>query len=550
MKKKILFFFTVLFLLGIHLILNAYKVRDMSFTYDETGHYYYAARIINGKSVKTIGTDGTKMPVSCLNHIPCGLAHILKPFGLPKAAFYFLNSINSGRYITMFFSLATALYVFFWANALYGATAGIFSLLLYTLSPNIIAHSRLITNDIYAAGIMAIATYYFWRLTKFGGKRNLWLSAISFGLAQIAKYTCVFLIPVFSIILILRYGGKAILRHLSKWITACLLFFIVTLLIINAGYFFQKTFVPLGKYEFLSAALNSAQAHAGIFKALPIPVPYAYLQGLDWVQYFMEGRCFNIFYLLGNMTDGRSGFPGYFFYAYFFKEPIALQVILFLALYAYIRNRRKFNFLEDEIFLFIPVIFFSIYLNFFFQIHIGIRYFLVVIPFVYVFCGSLIKSFQPMARKTKIFLSALVIYLAVSALSYAPYYLSYFNELVWDRKMSYKILGDSNIDFGQGDIYLDRYLKTHPDVILEPDKPRAGTIIVGVNKLLGIRETPEKFRWLRDNFKPVGHMAYCFLIYKITPGDLQKIPPPPEAVTRVIEKQGPLKSAPKTSAEK
>jgi hypothetical protein len=44
------------------------------------------------------------------------------------------------------------LLVFYWSRALHGFLPAVFSLLLYALDPNIIAHSQLVTTDIYAAG--------------------------------------------------------------------------------------------------------------------------------------------------------------------------------------------------------------------------------------------------------------------------------------------------------------------------------------------------------------------------------------------------------------
>ena len=61
---------------------------------------------------------------------------------------------------------------------------------------------------------------------------------------------------------------------------------------------------------------------------------------------------------------------------------------------------------------------------------------------------------QEFSRNRKIAIFVLAAYLVVSVLSYYPYYLSYFNEIVWDRRDAYKYLADSNLDWGQGEYYL------------------------------------------------------------------------------------------------
>ena len=35
---------------------------------------------------------------------------------------------------------------------------------------------------------------------------------------------------------------------------------------------------------------------------------------------------------------------------------------------------------------------------------------------------------------------------------------------------------------------------------------------------------PEKYRWLRENFRPVGHVGYSHLLFRITPEELAALP--------------------------
>jgi hypothetical protein len=115
-------------------------------------------------------------------------------------------------------------------------------------------------------------------------------------------------------------------------------------------------------------------------------------------------------------------------------------------------------------------------------------------------------------------------YLIISVLSYHPHYLSYFNEFVLDRGHTYKILADSNLDWGQNKGELSVLLTEDPDLIFEPSEPTPGRIVVTVNKMLGIREGPQAFSWLRENFEPVDHFVYSYLIYDVSPQELSQIP--------------------------
>ncbi len=81
----------------------------------------------------------------------------------------------------------------------------------------------------------------------------------------------------------------------------------------------------------------------------------------------------------------------------------------------------------------------------------------------------------------------------------------------------YKYLADSNVDWGQNNYYLEDYIKQAGDteITVNPDTPACGKIIVSVNRLVGIFGNPLKFKWLRENYEPVHHIAYSNLLYQI-----------------------------------
>jgi hypothetical protein len=84
-----------------------------------------------------------------------------------------------------------------------------------------------------------------------------------------------------------------------------------------------------------------------------------------------------------------------------------------------------------------------------------------------------------------------------------------------DRKLAYRHLADSNLDWRGDQWYLIEYIRRHPGVILDPRKPQAGRIVVPVNALVGVNRNPEEYRWLREHFTPVDHIAYSFLVYDV-----------------------------------
>lgn len=495
------------------------SLRNKTLTIDEPEHLRYGVHILDLNSDRF---DDSKMPVSAWNALPRRIGELLPQ----RALSALLSDFQVARVMTLLASLGFALVVFIWARALYGFVPALLSLVLFALDPNIIAHSQLITTDVYAAGTITLALYSLWRFNQARDWRHALLSALALGLSQIAKYTAAYLVPLFPILLLLsdaprllglvrQRSWNAIGRYLLRGMRFAAVYVVIGILVVNIGFEFNRTFTPLRDYPFKSDLFVSIQQRLSPIGGTAVPVPYPYLQGLDWVAFKERtGTGYGPVYLLGQLRQGQ-GFPGYYFVAYLFKEPLAIQLLGLTAFAAYAWNRRRFHFLQNESFLLIPVAFFTVYFNFFFRAQIGFRFFIVALPLLQVFFASLLYGWPQVSRWKRPAVGALLIYLALSVFSYYPFYLAYFNELVWDRRQAYKVLADSNLDWGQSDWYLQRYVASHPEAHVQPDSPVAGTVIVSVNTLVGVLGDPNRYHWLRAHFEPVDTIAYSYLVYQI-----------------------------------
>jgi len=461
------------------------------------------------------------MPISALNALPSGLASLL-PDGLLKIV---LTRFAMARLVTIIFSMLAAYLVFTWSRSLYGFAPAIFSFLLYVFDPNIIAHSQLVTTDLYMLGIVCLTFYRLWLFANQRSLKNGLFFLLALGISQITKYTAIVLFPLCLISLLIydwtsfRHSFSAadkLKKFFNRYVGYVLAAIAAAILIINAGFLFNRTFTRFGDYQFRSAPFTALKKKF-ILRQIPIPVPYPYLEGLDWmINTEQSGSRSGNLYLLGQLSKPK-GFLGYYFIASLLKVPIASQIIIVLSFVVYFAGRdRNRNFFRSEVFFLIPIVFFTIYFNFFFNTQIGIRYYLVMFPLLYVFSGSLFVGWERFPIFPKIISITLVVYLMVSVLSRFPYYIPYFNEFVWNKTQTYKYLSDSNLDWGQGQIYLEEYLSVHPDAIYSPDHIQAGTLVVGGSDLVGILEDPDKYAWLRKHFEPVDTVAYSYFVYKIS----------------------------------
>jgi hypothetical protein len=171
----------------------------------------------------------------------------------------------------------------------------------------------------------------------------------------------------------------------------------------------------------------------------------------------------------------------------------------------------------------VPLLFFFYYFNFMYRAQIGIRFYLVLFPLLYVFCGSLVRDWLEFRKSSQVALGLLVVTMAGSVLADYPHYIPYFNELIWDQKQAYKYLVDSNLDWDQSEWIRDRYLEEHPEMILEPERPVLGRIVVSPNNLVGIVGDKDRYDWLRENFEPIDMIADVYLVYDISEDEYQRI---------------------------
>jgi Dolichyl-phosphate-mannose-protein mannosyltransferase len=520
-------------LLAVLLLIETASLCHKELTTDEPTHYQYGDRVLHGTPRRTSAFNSSTMPFSSVHAMTSGnLTLAGRMAGIPLDTSW-NGQIKRGRYATIVLSLLLAMYVLKWSYELYGRNGALLSLSLYVFDPNLLAHGQLVTADLPAALMTTMALYHFWHFLKLGGKRRAFFSAVTLGLSQLAKYSCVYLYPIFLVIapIYCRFTkatgvakparSHSLTWNLRRWFNVIVFFAAVSAIIINLGFGFDGIGTPLSGYTLKDPFFKKLQA-TPIVGNLPLPLPVPYVQGLDLIKFEERmGQAWGNIYMAGqvrvNHHDGTlRGFPGYYFYAVFFKVPIAKQIIFLVALLGYFsrRDQQAARALRrEEVFLLIPILIYWVYFNFFFNAQIGIRHVLPVFSLATIFCGRFLAA--PESKFRRYTAVILVVWTAASALSYYPHFISYFNEFVPDRKLAYRHLADSNLDWRGNEWYLTEYVRRHPGVIVDPRKPQAGRIVVPVNALVGVNRNPEEYRWLRERFIPVDHIAYSYLVYDV-----------------------------------
>jgi len=517
-------------------------------TVDEPLHLAYGERALaTGTFLRDSEALNSKMPVSALNAIPVAVAG--GGGGLSWGRQLFL-----ARLPTLLLGILLGCLVWRWALALFGPAGGVVALLLYTCCPNVLAHAHLVTTDVATALGMFAAVYCLWRYFDRPSGLRLAVAATAFGLAQLTKATAVLLVPILAVLLVVRaaremgQGRVTLARAAARSGAILLLFGIVTVGALNVGFWGEGTLTPLGRYPFVSSGFK-ALGSIPLLRELPLPLPYAYVQGLDMVSRDALAESWS--YLRGRYS--QSGFRSYFLWGFLVKVPLATQALLVLALWLWCRRRARAP--GAEAFLAVPVVVLLLDLSLFFRLDIGFRYFLPALPFLFVFiarvaapggylplalpsawraagaqdAGSQETGVQAAGRRGQSWRAAaaggLVAWLFASSFSVHPHYLAYFNELAGGPANGWRWLIDSNLDWGQ-DGELVRHVvaaRSPVHVFIDPSGPVAGRVAVNVSNLVGRDPAAaRRHAWLRDNFRPIATIGWSWKLFDVREADIAR----------------------------
>jgi hypothetical protein len=426
-------------------------------------------------------------------------------------SFAFLNSdryfelFRLGRMTMPLFSVVGGLFIFAWSSRLYGRLGGLLSLSLWCLCPNILAHARLITSDVAGASIGLGATFLFWRYLHAPTWRSAIIAGVALGLAQLTKFNLLLLYAYWPL---LWLGRWVILRDLSGWparlrrdVAHGAAVVSISLLLICAGYGFEGVGKPFGSFEFASETLTRPTTPADLAKgrprsvvnlidlawrhrinrfrgtwigAIPAPLPSHFLLGFDDQRFETEGLPLAWFdpsaspgaktgypvYLDGEIR--RTGWWYYYLACLAYKVPEGTWLLVISSMVALVATRRDRSAWFDEfaVLAFPAIMIFA--MSALTDINLGIRYILPIFPFLFVAVGKLAPWVGSMGiRGRRLGGVAIAFGLALTTIQTAlihPSYLATFNWISGGPDRGSEHLIDSNLDWGQDLVGLQRWL--------------------------------------------------------------------------------------------
>jgi hypothetical protein len=436
------------------------------------------------------------------------------------------------RAMNVWFGLLLAWLVWKAADRLFSRTAANFALALFAFSPSLIAHFSIAATD-GAATLFIFATAWTlvrWRLSP-TWKRTVG-SGMLLGLLLLAKFSTA---PMFVLALLwmLLLGADKIIRSPTRWNwgkTAAAL--LVALFIVWAGYFFHVSHLTVRDGTLTATFPNWNGAIVKPVRgdrnySLLIPAG-EYIEGFrELVRHNRQGQPA---FFLGQVST-HGGWKLYYPVVILLKWSTIVLALSATGLAIALRSKVRVP--PD---LWIMASFPAVYMAMaiFARFNLGDRHVLPMYPFAILFAAVVWEW----ARRKRAVAALLILLAALNAadgLRYAPGYLSYFSPFVSPAE-SFRLLTDSNLDWGQGLLALRDYQRSHPGERIslsyfgsvDPQvygiqtdffgghKRVPGTVIVSATNLSGqYLAEPGRYRWLLEQrpVKILDHSLYVFEIH-------------------------------------
>ena len=434
------------------------------------------------------------------------------------------------RLPTVWLALLLGAVVWRWAKDLYGPYAGTLALFLFAFSPNIIAHAGLAATDLAVAAFYVAALYAWVRFLRRGDVRWLGAAGVALGLALSVKFSALLLLPTFFVLLVVRLWRN---RE-----------------------FTPSPAIPRRTGEGERSSVGGAGRWAR--GALALLAACLVALGVIWVvhgaslgavvrefQHFLElAETGHRGYLLGRFSE--TGWWYYHLAVFAFKTPLPTLLLLAAALtlagFYGLRPGEGAVLIAAGLYLAATMAT---------SLNVGYRYLLPMLPLVHVFIGRLAARGLrfPLVRLAAPLLMGL--WAVIANLTTYPHYLAFFNLATGGPGRGYRLLADSNLDWGQDLPALADYLATNapgeqvylsyfgqadpayyginyaalpswpptpPDVAhldFYPMHPAPGLYAISASDLVGVQlEEPDTFGYFRLR-EPLAQVGYSIFIYRV-----------------------------------
>ncbi len=388
----------------------------------------------------------------------------------------------------------------------------------FAFAPNVIANFSLATTDATLVATFVTAVFMMWFHWQQPSWRRWILASVFTGLAVATKMTALVLLPALGLICLYEWQKRGELLQAKAW---------PKIAGMGLSYLLSTAVVLWGVYLF---ALGPV---AGLPFAVPAP---EYVDSFLAVQAHVDDG-HNAF-LLGELST--EGWWHYFVVATWVKTPAVVLILSGFAILVLLWRRM----LLSTIYFWLPPLLLFLFASYS-RLNIGFRHVLPIVPFLWLLIGTSVPQWY---RERKLQTAVLAIFVAiyiVGTLRQHPHHLAYFNQWAGGSVGGAKVLGDSNLGWGQDirlasdyvklldreDVYFSYYgsadwnyygfsdniLHKASDGLgeLTPANPKPGLYLVSVSHLqgMGLDDTALMDWFIRQ--EPIKQLGYTINVYDV-----------------------------------
>jgi len=411
--------------------------------------------------------------------------------------------VRSARARMIGLALLLGMVVAWWAWRLAGRVAAVIALAVFCLDPNFLGHAPLIKNDVPLALALLLFMAAVWLLGERITFARILLVGLGMGVSFMVKFSGVLAVPILAAALIARsliprpwpagpFAASTVARRLALsagTFAACLLMLWLFTWACYAFRFLPSPHSP-DQFTFEDTLQYFARHEARGQSSDPFHVPPAAIDdfvrrwqpplGVKLIEFahahhLLPQSCLTgllrvdavsqarVTYLCGKFSV--TGWWYYFPLAMLFKTPVATLLGLAAAgaaLIARLRRRPAPNAWPILALVFMPAIYLLTAMGS--NVDVGIRHILPVYPFLFIFLGiAAARAWNSSNRRARWIVWLLTVGLAAETAFACPNYIAFFNVACGGSRGGLRLLGQSNLDWGQDLPALAAWQADHPD---------------------------------------------------------------------------------------
>jgi hypothetical protein len=477
-----------------------------------------------------------------------------------------------GRFPIILLGMLLGAVTFRWAKDLFGWRGALAALVLHALSPNLLANSAVATTDLPVTAFYFFTLFAWHRFTRKPTAARAAFTGLMLGCALAAKFSALLLLPTLGLLLAIYALTTKTLRRkgakdfsVSAFVSLCLRVSVIAalaLITLWAMYGFALRPYPLAQFvrELTDLGALAGGGHTAYLFGQLSPKGWWYYHPVVFLVKTPLPLLILIAIGLWRIAGGGQWVVGSGQPSAVSGQPSRLktqnlklktQHSSFIIHHSHLHLRQvQVSFIILSPLLYLAVATLS-------SLNVGYRYLLPALPFLHVIASAAFSGQQSAisrrpsaigraAFSIRHFAFVIFLWQAIATISIAPHFLAYFNELVGPAN-GYKVLSDSNLDWGQDLPALARYLNGRPVYLsyfgqadphyykinstplpgwpppahtrFAPADPAPGLYAISASNLVGAQlPDPNTFAYFRA-LQPQAVIDYSIFIYDVAPHD-------------------------------